>query len=349
MPSRTETDASDDERPRDPAESKSLLERLPDPTNLALLGLLGLPAVFSSRFAVLSPFLYCFLFGLWPFVSLFLPTRGESPTEWIRTGDRWSTARFLLSMVPLQLNPYVQAQSVGQLLGHLDVYRRYRFDLPGPESFEQRATYRLPVEGEWTVVGGGHERDDSHSWSILAQRYAYDHVVTDDEGRTHAGEGSDPSDYHCWERPVVAPAAGVVVAASDGHRDAPRTRGWLDLRQRDIRGNYVVVEHASEEYSVLAHLREGSVAVREGDRVDSGQRIGLCGHSGNSTEPHLHFHVQDSPSFYRGMGLPVGFDGVAVADGPNGEPVPVERAALRAGQRVVQQKSEQSERPAETE
>ncbi|MDS0300671.1 M23 family metallopeptidase [Halogeometricum sp. S1BR25-6] len=345
MPSRTETGASNDERPRDPAESKSVLRRLPDPTNLALLGLLGLPAVVSPRFAVLSPFLYCFLFGLWPFVPMFLPSRGESPTEWVRMGDRWSTARFLLSMIPLQLNPFVQGQSVGQLLGHLDVYRRYRFDPPDPESFEQRATYRLPVEDEWTVVSGGQERKDSHSWSILAQRYAYDLVTTDGEGRTHAGDGDDPSDYYCWEEPVVAPAAGVVVDASDGHRDAPRTRGWLDLRQRDIRGNYVVVEHAPREYSVLAHLREGSVAVSEGDRVEPGQRIGLCGHSGNSTEPHLHFHVQDSPSFYRGMGLPVGFDGVAVADGPDGEPVGTGRVALRAGQRVVQQKSERTTNP----
>lgn len=342
MPSHSATDPTNPETPADAVESKSVLDRLPDPTNLALLGLLGLPALVSPRFEALGPFLYCFLFSLWPFVSTLLPSRGESPTSWVEMGDRWTTARFLLSMVPLQLNPYVQAQGVGQLLGHLDVYRRYRFDLPTPDSFEQSASYRLPVEGEWTVVVGGHEKARSHSWGILAQRYAYDLVKTDESGRTRAGDAADPSAYYCWEEPVVAPAEGVVVEASDGHRDAPRTRGWVDIRQRDIRGNYAVVEHALDEYSVLAHLRAGSVAVSEGDRVERGQRIGLCGHSGNSMEPHLHFHVQDSPSFYRGMGLPVEFENVGVADGPDGEPVPAERAALRAGQRIVQQKSERT-------
>ncbi|MUV57813.1 M23 family metallopeptidase [Halogeometricum sp. CBA1124] len=333
MPSHA--DAGEDAPASDPSDG-SLLDRVPDPTNLALVGLLGLPSLVSRRFEFLEPLLLCFLFALWPFVTMLAPSRGESPASWVKTGDRWSSARFLLSMVPLQVNPFVQAQGVRQLLGHLAVYARYRFSLPDPESFEGSVTYRLPVEGEWTVVGGGHEKAHSHSWSILGQRYAYDLVRTDGEGRTHAGDGTDRSDYYCWEEPVVAPAAGVVVAASDGHRDAPRTRGWLDLRQRDIRGNYVVVEHAPDEYSVLAHLREGSVAVEAGDGVEAGQRIGLCGHSGNSTEPHLHFHVQDVPSFYRGMGLPVTFADVAVADGPEDEPTRVERAAIRAGHRVVQ-------------
>lgn len=337
MPPRSAADASN--RESEESDARSLRNRLPDPTNLALLGLLGLPSLVSARFEALRPLFYCFLFGLWPFVAMLVPSRGESPTAWVETGDRWSTARFLSSLVLLQVNPFVQAQSISQLLGHLDVYRRYRFDLPDPESFEQRATYRLPVEGEWTVVGGGHEKAHSHSWSILAQRYAYDLVVTDNDGRTHSGDGAVRSNYYCWEEPVVAPAAGVVVEASDGHRDAPRTRGWLDFRQRDIRGNYVVIEHAPDEYSLLAHLREGSVAVSEGDRVEAGRRIGLCGHSDNSSEPHLHFHVQDSPSFYRGMGLPVTFGNVGVADGSDGDPTPVERVALRAGQRVVQRGS----------
>jgi hypothetical protein len=186
----------------------------------------------------------------------------------------------------------------------------------------------------WTVINGGYDRSSSHSWSVLGQRYAYDFVKTDDEGRTHAGDGTTREDYYCWDKPVVAPADGVVVAASDGHRDAPSTTGWLDLRQRDIRGNYVVIEHVGGEHSLLAHLREGSITVRAGDHVTSGQQVGRCGHSGNSTEPHLHFHVQDGASFYRGMGLLVAFTSVGVGEGPDEPTTYLDEVMLGVGQRV---------------
>jgi hypothetical protein len=318
----------------DPSDEPGHSWQVPDLTNLSLVGFLSVPGFLIGELAQLRLFALFFLFGLWPFVTMLLPSRGESPSAWIQTGNSWSTVRFILSMLALQVNPWVQLQSIRQLVGHGVIYLRYRFDLPDPDSFEQSTTYRLPVEGEWTMVNGGHEKESSHSWGILTQRYAYDFVKTDHEGRTHAGDGSDRSDYYCWEEPVLAPADGVVVASRDGHRDAPRTGGWLDLTQRDIRGNYVVIKHADEEYSVLAHLREGSVAVDKGDCVVTGQQIAQCGHSGNSTEPHLHFHVQDTASFYRGMGLPVIFFHVAVANGPDESLHTQDKSSLTAGQRV---------------
>jgi len=310
--------------------------RIPDLTNLLFLGLLSIPGFFVEALSQLRVFALFFFFGFWPFVTLLVSSRDDSPAAWVQTGDRWTTVRFILSMLVLQVNPYVQVQSIRQLAGNAAVSLRYRFDLPDPNSFDQKATYRLPVEGEWTVVNGSHEKESSHSWSIFTQRYAYDFVKTDEEGRTHSGSGSDRADYYCWDEPILAPADGTVVAASDGHRDAPRTGGWLDLRQRDIRGNYVVIKHASQEYSVLAHLREGSVAVDEGDRVVAGQQIGRCGHSGNSTEPHLHFHVQDGVSFFTSMGLPIVFSNVDIAGGPEASLRQREEASLTAGQRVRQ-------------
>jgi hypothetical protein len=318
----------------DPDDESGRSWQLPDLTNVSLLGFLSIPGFLIGDLAQLRVLALFFLFGFWPFVTMLLPSRSESPSAWIQTGDRWSTVRFILSMLALQVNPWVQLQSIRQLVGHGVIYLRYRFDLPDPESFEQATTYRLPVEGEWTVVNGGHEKESSHSWGILTQRYAYDFVKTDDEGRTHAGDGSDRSDYYCWEEPVLAPADGVVIAANDGHRDAPRTGGWLDLTQRDIRGNYVVLKHIDGEYSVLAHLREGSIVVEEGGRVAAGQQIGQCGHSGNSTEPHLHFHVQDTASFYYGMGLPVTFSDLVVSSGPDGSPRSPDETSLAAGDRV---------------
>ena len=95
-------------------------------------------------------------------------------------------------------------------------------------------------------------------------------------------------------------------------------------------GNHVVIEVAPEQYLLMAHLRPGSVAVKEGDVVQAGDAIGLTGNSGNSTEPHLHIHLQTTPDMFDplAIGLPLAFTGYTV----NGEPVDV--GTLEQGQIV---------------
>jgi murein DD-endopeptidase MepM/ murein hydrolase activator NlpD len=86
-----------------------------------------------------------------------------------------------------------------------------------------------------------------------------------------------------------------------------------------------MIRHADGEYGFYAHLLKDSLTVKVGDKVKLGQVIGVCGFSGNGTEPHLHFHLQDRPDFYQGMGLPIKFDQVTV-DGQLGTgPVAVVR------------------------
>jgi len=79
-----------------------------------------------------------------------------------------------------------------------------------------------------------------------------------------------------------------------------------------------VIRHGEGEFSLYAHLKTGSVRVRAGDAVRQGQPIARLGHSGNSTEPHLHFQVCDGPDPLRCAGLPVRFDAIALpfADRP---------------------------------
>ena len=84
-------------------------------------------------------------------------------------------------------------------------------------------------------------------------------------------------------------------------------------------GNHVVIDHGGE-FSFLAHLRQGSVSVKAGDRVSAGQPLGRCGNSGNTTMPHLHYHLQTTAVFAQGAGLPAQFndyraDGQRVARG----------------------------------
>lgn len=183
---------------------------------------------------------------------------------------------------------------------------------------QTRAALRLPFEGEWTVFWGGRTVEENYHAAYVDQRFAMDVVIVRD-GSTHIGDGGKNSDYHCFGQPVLAPGDGVVVAALDGVPDnAP---GVFD--DEGPLGNYVVIDHGTGEYSFLAHLRQGSVTVQPGQRVSAGDAIGECGNSGRSSEPHLHFHLQDSPEFGVGEGMPAQFldywaDGELVE---RGEPV----------------------------
>lgn len=223
-------------------------------------------------------------------------------------------ARLALSQALVLLNPLQVAQIIAQIVGQAIISSRRA--LPD-ERYVQKTRYTLPFRGEWLVYNGGITPADSHSWDILTQRYAYDFVIADAALRRHSSSGRALTDYFCYGQDVTAPADGEVVTVRDGVRDAPCPgSGWIDFLSLDFRGNFVVIKHAEGEYSFLAHLIPGSIVVRAGQRVQRGQVIGRCGNSGHSSEPHLHFHIQDRPSFWLAAGLPVQFDELIV----NGEP-----------------------------
>ncbi len=175
-----------------------------------------------------------------------------------------------------------------------------------------KARLSLPFRGTWWVVWGGATELQNYHVVASDQRHAYDLLVWR-RGATYRGAGMNNADYWAWGRPIVAPAAGTVVEAVDGIRD---NRPQVEVENREApAGNHVVVDLGNGEYALLAHMRRGSVRVRTGDRVGPGDLLGLTGNSGNSSEPHLHFHLQDRPELFTGArGLPVSFVGYR-ADG----------------------------------
>jgi murein DD-endopeptidase MepM/ murein hydrolase activator NlpD len=130
----------------------------------------------------------------------------------------------------------------------------------------------------------------------------------DENGKTHRGDGTKNEDYICFGRNILAPADGVVVEAIDGVRD--NTPG--SMNPYCLLGNCVVIQHRTNEFSVLAHFQHGSMAVKAGDQVKRGQLLGRCGNSGNSSEPHLHYHLQHSPIFQDALGIKIRFLEVSV-------------------------------------
>ncbi len=189
--------------------------------------------------------------------------------------------------------------------------------------YETRTPLRLPFHGEWTVVWGGSAIQDNYHAVSNDQRFAYDLWVVRD-GSSHGGEGTLPSDYYCFGLPVLAPARGTVVWARDGLPD--NRPGQLDPGEPF--GNGVMLDHGNGEFSVLAHFRRDSVRVERGQHVAEGEALGECGNSGNSSEPHLHYHLQNGPDLMVSEGLPARFvDYLA-----NG--APVERGMPVKGERV---------------
>ncbi len=189
--------------------------------------------------------------------------------------------------------------------------------------YETKTELRLPFQGEWLVGWGGRSTEENYHAAYPDQRFAYDFLVVR-EGSSHEPGATGNEGYYCFGQPILAPGAGTVVAAVDGEPD--RTPGEV-VAERPL-GNHVILDHENGEYSFLAHLRQGSVMVEPGQRVEAGEQLGECGNSGHSTEPHLHYHLQTTPDFGAGEGLPPQFTGYS-ADGE-----PVERGEPVRGQLV---------------
>jgi len=194
-----------------------------------------------------------------------------------------------------------------QIFGSWFAKIKYGSNLPSAENYDCKVDYILPFEGKWTTFNGGVDKALSHSWGILPQRYAYDFIIMNDEGKSFEGDNTRLDSYYCYGENIIAPADGTVVQVSGNHKDSRVTGTKVYCDTWDIRGNFIVIQHAEQEFSLSAHLIPGSITVRKGDQVKRGEVIAKCGNSGNTSEPHLHFQLQSGKSFFASAGLPISF------------------------------------------
>lgn len=166
----------------------------------------------------------------------------------------------------------------------------------------------LPFKGRWLVFWGGDTRELNQHHEVPNQRFAFDLLGVGESGKTKQGDGSRNEDFYAFGREVLAPADGTVIEVIEGVRD--NTPG--SMNPYSAVGNCVVIQHLEGEVSVLAHFKQGSIVVKRGDNVKRGQLLGKCGNSGNSSEPHLHYHLQNSPVLQDGLGTKCVFQKVVV-------------------------------------
>jgi murein DD-endopeptidase len=150
--------------------------------------------------------------------------------------------------------------------------------------------------GDWYAAGlsnASHHRRavlDLGGTPRIAQRFAVDWVRIGASGQTYAGDRALNGSYYAYGQEVRAVADGVVTAALDGvPENVPGNVPPPNLEQAG--GNFLLVDVGGGRSTFYAHLIPGSPRVRVGDTVRRGDVLGLVGNSGNSTAPHLHFHV----------------------------------------------------------
>ncbi|MGE9312253.1 DUF3887 domain-containing protein [Niabella sp. CJ426] len=179
-------------------------------------------------------------------------------------------------------------------------------NLPQPERNE--TPMALPFKGEWTVIWGGDTKALNYHVEHEAQKNAFDLVITDAKGKSFKTDGSTNKDYYAFGQELLAPCDGEVVLVVDGIKDnVPGT-----MNPVYVPGNSVIIKTANNEYLFFAHFKQHSIKVLEGQKVVKGQFLGLCGNSGNSSEPHLHFHVQNAEDMNMAIGIKCYFDKIIV-------------------------------------
>jgi len=177
--------------------------------------------------------------------------------------------------------------------------------------FERNTTSLiLPFKGEWFTVWGGDTKAQNYHVIDRGQRRAFDFLVLGKNRKTYERSGTRNEDYFAFGKPLYAVCDAEVVQVIDGVEDNKPG----DMNPKQMTGNSVVLKTANNEYIFYAHFENSTIKVKEGDFVKQGQYLGNCGNSGNSTEPHLHLHIQDGPDLYADVGVKCYFDQVMVGD-----------------------------------
>jgi hypothetical protein len=178
-----------------------------------------------------------------------------------------------------------------------------------------------PVYGDGWLAANAASNTSRHRRAPLvvnghlyfAQRYAIDLIQVGSDGRPYHADPAKNESWLCYGAELVAVADGVVVDVRDGIPDnVPNEAPVVPITLDTVAGNYAVVDLGNGRSGDYAHMIPGSIRVKPGDRVRRGDVLGLLGNSGNSTAPHLHFHVTDRPAFVEADGVPYAFDRLRV-------------------------------------
>lgn len=190
----------------------------------------------------------------------------------------------------------------------------------------------FPLKGTWITPNTPGKRIPSHGTTKYGETYAYDFVKIDGNSKIEKFYSISPLRYllsgakldecYGWGSEIYSPCDGEVVIAVDSVVERNPVRLINDIKYmkdvtsrfenglaeyKEVAGNYVIMKLNSNVYALFAHMKNGTIRVKTGQRVNRGEIIGNVGHSGNSTAPHLHFQLMDNVNPMYANGLPCAF------------------------------------------
>ena len=147
----------------------------------------------------------------------------------------------------------------------------------------------LPFTGEWYVLSGGITDIDRESKSF-ENRGAVIFSMRGAQKKTYKTNGNENADYYAFGQPIIAPCDATVAKVIDNISDNEPG----SVNNMFAGGNTIILKTDKAEYIVLGHLKDGSIKVKQGDKVKKGAALAECGNSGNSKQPSLFFNVQNT-------------------------------------------------------
>lgn len=190
--------------------------------------------------------------------------------------------------------------------------------------YKTKTNLILPFKGTLMVSNGGRTQE-TNSHNRPTDKGPQNMIYAYDFRTETSGNEKTLEDFLVFGREVLAPGNGTIIQVIDGALDVQ-----LGERDRNVGiGNAVMIDHQNDEYSLLCHFKYNTIRVKVGDRVKQGESIALCGNSGNTSQPHIHFHMQDNPRMHLGKPLLAQFRRIVV-DGEiqtNYEPIRGQRVS----------------------
>jgi murein DD-endopeptidase len=239
----------------------------------------------------------------------------------LRTGKRANDAVLIPDASAIL---YFETEITRFALPALFPITRFQVSNRKPESFAGilEITQQKPVvlgpplkSGNWAAVYSpdwirGHRRVlfETDGKERIPGRFAIDFIKLDDNGKYSAGDEDVIANWYGYNADVIAVADGIVSAAEDDFKESKTIKKHPSYPAEKATGNFITIDIGEEQYAFYEHLKPGSIKVRVGQKVKKGDVIASLGFTGQSTGPHLHFHLANANSPLGAEGIPFVFE-----------------------------------------